>query len=72
MSDSDPDKNPAKISAKDDCGEGVGLLEPLVLSQGTPHRPALGDLALELAQAASGFRRSLIFPVIPDTELRII
>jgi len=59
MSDSDPDKNPAKISAKDDRGEGVGLLEPLVLSQGSPHRPALGDLALELAQAASGFRRSL-------------
>jgi Fic family protein len=59
MSDFDPDKNPAKIAATKDRGEGVGLLEPLVLSQGSPHRPALGDLALELAQAASGFRRSL-------------
>lgn len=59
MSDSEPAKKPAKIAAKDDRGESVGLLEPLVLSQGSSHRVALGDLALELAQASSGFRRSL-------------
>jgi Fic family protein len=59
MSDSEPDKKPAKLVSEDDRGEGVGLLEPLVLSQGSKHRPALTDLALELGQAASGFRRSL-------------
>lgn len=59
MSDTEPDKNPAKLAAKDDRGDGIGRLEPLVLSQGSTHRPALTDLALELAQAASGFRRSL-------------
>lgn len=59
MSDPKPDKKPAKIAANEDRGESVGLLEPLVLSQGSYHRPALGDLAVELAQAASGFRRSL-------------
>lgn len=59
MSDSEPDKKPAKITANGDRGEGVGLFEPLVLSHGLKHRPALTDLALELAQAASGFRASL-------------
>jgi Fic family protein len=50
---------PARMSADCDRGESIGLLEPLVLSEGSRHRPALTDLALELAQAASGFRRSL-------------
>jgi Fic family protein len=59
MRDSGSDDKPAIITAIKDRGEGVALLEPLVLSQGSHHRPALGDLALELAQAASGFRRSL-------------
>lgn len=59
MGDSEPGIEPAKIAAGRDRGEGIGLLEPLVLSQGSKHRPALTDLALELAQAASGFRRSL-------------
>jgi hypothetical protein len=36
--------NPAKISAKDDRGEGIGLLESLVLSQGSPHRTASGEM----------------------------
>lgn len=54
-----PDNTPAKIVANEDRGEGTGLIEPLVLSQGSPHRPALTDLALELAQTASGFRHSL-------------
>jgi hypothetical protein len=34
-------------------------MEPLVLSEGSAHRGPLTDLALELAAASSGFRRSL-------------
>ncbi len=34
-------------------------MEPLVLSEGSRHRAPLSDLALELAAASSGFRRSL-------------
>ena len=34
-------------------------MEPLVLSDASRHRPALNDLALELAAASAGFRRSL-------------
>ena len=42
-----------------DRGEGAGLMEPLVLGEGSRHRPELTDLALELAQWSAGFRRSL-------------
>ncbi|MGC8519541.1 MAG: Fic family protein [Steroidobacteraceae bacterium] len=42
-----------------DRGEGAGLMEPLVLGEGSRHRPELTDLALELAQRSAGFRRSL-------------
>jgi Fic family protein len=34
-------------------------MEPLLLPEGSPHRAGLNDLALELAQRSSGFRRSL-------------
>ena len=34
-------------------------MEPLLLSEGSPHRPALNDIAVELAAASAGFRRSL-------------
>jgi Fic family protein len=34
-------------------------MEPLVIDQGSRHRAALTDLALELAQKSAGFRRSL-------------
>ena len=34
-------------------------MEPLVLSDGSRHRPGLSDLALELAGTSAGFRRSL-------------
>lgn len=34
-------------------------MEPLVLSEGSLHRPALTDLSVELAAASAGFRRSL-------------
>lgn len=49
----------ADIKAANDRGEVVSAMEPLVLSEGSPQRPALTDLALELAQKSSGFRRSL-------------
>jgi len=34
-------------------------MEPLRLSDGSTHRPALNDIAVELAGASAGFRRSL-------------
>jgi len=49
----------ADIRAARDRGESTGLMEPLVLSEGSRHRPELTDLALELAQRSAGFRRSL-------------
>jgi Fic family protein len=49
----------ADIEAAEDRGERTALMEPLVLGEGSRHRPALTDLALELAQRSAGFRRSL-------------
>jgi len=43
----------------EESGEPVSLMEPLLLAEGSKHRPALTDLALELAQKSAGFRRSL-------------
>ena len=43
----------------DDRGETIGLMEPLVLSQGSGHRTGLMDIAMDLAAKSSGFRRSL-------------
>ncbi|MEX0872402.1 MAG: hypothetical protein WDZ65_11310, partial [Aquisalimonadaceae bacterium] len=37
----------------------IGLMEPLLVGGDSRHRTALTDLALELAQRAAGFRRSL-------------
>lgn len=58
MATSEPDKEPAKIAVQD-RNESITLMEPLVISGDSRHRPALTDLALELAQKSSGFRRSL-------------
>jgi Fic family protein len=55
------------LAQVDDRGESIGLMEPLVLSDGSPHRPALNDLAIELAAASAGFRRSL-----PDGVVRAL
>lgn len=49
----------AKLAQAEDRGESIGLMEPLVLSDGSRHRPALNDLAIELATASAGLRRSL-------------
>jgi Fic family protein len=49
----------ADIKPATDQGESVGLMEPLLLGEGSRHRASLTDLALELAQRSAGFRRSL-------------
>ena len=53
-----PDKQPAIIAVVD-RGELVSQMEPMLLSGGSRHRPALSDLYVELAARASGFKRSL-------------
>jgi Fic family protein len=57
MGTEDTDKEPALEMA--DRGELVSLMEPLTIAEGARHRAGLNDLALELAQKAAGFRRSL-------------
>jgi Fic family protein len=42
-----------------DDGESIGLFEPLMVSESAPHRAALNDLALELAEKSAAFRSSL-------------
>ncbi|MBF9052505.1 Fic family protein [Roseobacter sp. HKCCD9010] len=42
-----------------DEGESIGLFEPLMVSEGSPHRGGLNDLALELAEKSAAFRSSL-------------
>ncbi len=58
MSGDKPAKEPAKHPAED-RGESTGLMEPLLISEGSSRRGALTDLALELGQKSAGFRRSL-------------
>jgi Fic family protein len=49
----------ADIKPAKDRGETVSLMEPLLIGDGSRHRAALTDLALELVQKSAGFRRSL-------------
>ena len=42
-----------------DRGEYIAIMEPLLLRQGSPYRPELTDLVVELAQKSAGFHRSL-------------
>jgi Fic family protein len=49
----------ADILATRDRGESTALMEPLLIGETSRHRSTLTDLALELAQRAAGFRRSL-------------
>jgi Fic family protein len=58
MVGSKKDKN-EDINAGIDRGEEVAAMEPLRLGDGSRHRPALADPAVELAAASAGFRRSL-------------
>ena len=47
------------ILAVVDRGEATAAMEPLLIDETSRHRGALTDLAIELAQKAAGFRRSL-------------
>src|SRR5207244_3051682 len=49
----------ADIVAAADRRESTTLMEPLLIGETSRHRGALTDLAVELAQKAAGFRRSL-------------
>ncbi len=49
----------ADIKPAKDRGETSSKMEPLLIGEGSRHRPALTDLALELAQKSAGFHRSL-------------
>jgi Fic family protein len=51
--------NKAAIAVPPDRGEPVSSMEPLLVGETSRHRGKLTDLALELAQKAAGFRRSL-------------
>src|SRR5438105_2752947 len=57
----------ADISAAVDRGESVGLMEPLLVSENSPRRGPLNDLAVDLAGRSAGFQRSL--PPGIDTAL---
>src|ERR1035438_8527441 len=43
----------------DDRSELPSLMEPLLIGDGSRHRPYLTDLAFDLTQKSAGFRRSL-------------
>lgn len=58
MRDSDKANEPAKIAAVD-RGECIGQMEPLLIQDSSTRRAGLTDLALELAAATAGLRRSL-------------
>ena len=69
MSLYEPAKEAAKMAVID-RGESPAAMEPLVLSEGSRHRGPLSDLAVELAAASSGFRRSLPLGIVgPLAEL---
>ncbi len=48
MSDSDADTE-TDITAAVDRQESVGLMEPMVVHDGSPHKAGLNDLVVELA-----------------------
>lgn len=58
MSKDKQDKEPAKTSAPD-RGESTGLMEPMLVTESSPHRPRLADLAVDLAAKSAAFRHSL-------------
>jgi Fic family protein len=49
-----------------DRGELPSLMEPLLIGEDSRHRATLLDLALNLAQKAAGFRRSLPSSMLPS------
>lgn len=68
MSKKEADIKP-DIKAASDRAETIGLMEPMLISETSRHRPELMDMALDLAARSSGFRRSLppgIFSALAD------
>jgi Fic family protein len=53
-----PDKEVDMLIAID-RGDSIGAMEPLSISESSPRRAPLADLALELVAKSEGFRRSL-------------
>ena len=49
----------ADIEAVMDRRESIALMEPMLIGDSSKYRAALNDLALDLAQKSTGFRRSL-------------
>jgi Fic family protein len=49
----------ADIKGALDRGEDIAVMEPLQISDGSPHQSALTELAVDLAAKSAGFRRSL-------------
>jgi Fic family protein len=47
------------VTKSRDRGEPLSSMEPLFIEHGSRHRPALNDLAFDLAGLSAGFRRSL-------------
>src|SRR5271157_3424216 len=47
------------MKVPEDRGEPISLMEPLLVGEDSRFRNRLTDLALDLAQKAAGFRRSL-------------
>lgn len=69
MSSYEPDTEADRLAVMD-RGENPAAMEPLVLSEASRHREPLSDLAVELAAASSGFRRSLPVGIVrPLAEL---
>ncbi|MAT64336.1 MAG: cell filamentation protein Fic [Gammaproteobacteria bacterium] len=58
MSD-DPTDIEADMEEAVDRGEATAIMEPLQISEGSPHREELTELAVDLAAKSAGFRRSL-------------
>ena len=54
------------IRAPNGRGESASKMEPLLIAEGSSHRPALTDLAFELAQKSAGFRHSLPDCLLPS------
>jgi hypothetical protein len=55
----------ADIKPAIDRGESTGLMEPMLVPDGSPHKAGLDDLAVELASRSAGFRHSF-----PDGVLK--
>ncbi|MEA1890320.1 MAG: Fic family protein [Pseudomonadota bacterium] len=58
MKDSKPDKETDIFEVRDGH-ETVSMMEPLLISEQSRHRPALADLAVELAARSAGFYHRL-------------